>query len=89
MHLTRIVLKDGKKFSSSIEKIRFDNNIFEDSYIKLFDYKEKFYIKDIKSAVTEKDRISINKIRGVDEIERMRKLWNRYKKGEIKGLCLV
>lgn len=74
MHLTHIVLKDGREFSSPIQEIKLDKENFENSYIKLFDYDEKFYVKDMQSAITEKDRISINKIGDVDEIKRMRKI---------------
>ena len=86
MHLTEIILKDGRKFSAPIETIKFDPDIFEYSYIKLFNSEELFYIQDIKSAKTKKDRISCYKFGDVDEIKRMRNLWNKYKKGEIKSL---
>ena len=75
MHLTTIILKDGRKFASPIEKIKFDSEVFENSYIKLFDYRDIFYIKDIQSAITGMERVSINRTEDVDEIKRMKKYW--------------
>ena len=83
MHLTTIILKDGRIFSSPIEKIQYDLEIFEKSYIKLFDYPDMLYIKDMQSAVTEKERVSVNKIEDADEIKKMREYWEKCKSGEI------
>ena len=91
MHNTSIVLKEnnekreltGKSFLAPIERIRFDSEIFEHSYIKLFDI-EPFYLCDIASAITADDRISINTLGNRDEIAEMKKWWGRYKSGEVK-----
>lgn len=79
MHLTTIILKNGRKFCSPIKEIKIDNKNFENSYIILFDYNKKFYVRGIQGALTEKDRSSTNKIEDIDEIERMKKLW-KYQK---------
>ena len=85
MHLTKIILKkNGKKFKGPIDKIGFDSDVFEYSYIKLFTYPTLFYICDIASAITERERVSISRIEDIDEIERMRKIWMHYKKGDLK-----
>lgn len=52
MHPTILKLKDGREFCSPIEKIRLDPNVFEHSYLTLFEYNEIFYFKDIESART-------------------------------------
>ena len=82
MHLTNIIKKDGNNLTSPLEKIRFDPDTFGNSYIKLFDY-EPIYIRDILSAITEKERTGINKIEDADEIKHMRKIWQDYKKGKL------
>ena len=87
MHLTEIVLKDGRKFEGIIERQRFDPNIFEHAYIKLDG--QILYIKNISSAITQADRISSTKTGDIDEIKKMRKLWEQYKKGEVLGIGLV
>jgi len=87
MHLTEIVLKDGKKFEGIIEKQRFDPDIFEHAYIKLDE--QILYIKNIFSAITKADRISSTKTGDIDEIEKMQKLWEQYKRGEVMGISLV
>ena len=87
MHLTEIVLKDGRKFEGIIERQRFDPDIFENAYIKLDG--QILYIKNISSAITKADRISSTKTGNIDEIEQMRKLWWQYKGGEVLGIGLV
>ena len=87
MHLTEIVLKDGRKFEGIIEKQRFDPDIFEHAYIKLDG--QILYIKNISSAITKADRISSTKTGNIDEIEKMRKLWWQYKGGEVLEIGLV
>ncbi len=88
MHLTEIILKDGRKFEGFIDEQRLDPDIFEHSYIKLLD-DNLFYIKDIISATTKKDRVSSTKIGDVDEIENMRKFWKEYMEGKVDGIPLV
>lgn len=66
-----------------LEKIRFDPDTFEHSYIKLSGY-QPLYICDIQTAVTIKDRINIHTIGDIDEIQRMKKLWQEYKDGETR-----
>ena len=87
MHLTEIVLKDGRKFEGIIEKQRFDPDIFEHAYIKLDG--QILYIENISSAITKADRISSTKTGNIDEIEKMRKLWWQYKGGEVLEIGLV
>ena len=87
MHLTEIVLKDGRKFEGIIEKQRFDPDIFEHAYIKLDG--QILYIKNISSAITKADRISSTKTGNIDEIEKMRKLWEQYKRGDVSEIGLV
>jgi len=88
MHLTKIILKDKTSISSPIERIRFDKDVFKNSYIKLFD-NNPVYIKDMRSAITIGERISIKKIEDVNEIKRMKKYWDLYKKGEVTELPSV
>ena len=87
MHLTEIILKDGRRFEGIIDKQRLDPDVFDHSYIKLNE--NLFYIKDITSATTKEDRISSTEISDVDEIESMRELWEEYKKGRAHGIPLV
>ena len=87
MHLTEIVLKDGRKFEGIIEKQRFDPDIFEHAYIKLDG--QILYIENISSAITKADRISSTKTGNIDEIEKMRKLWEQYKRGDVSEIGLV
>ena len=89
MHLTEIILKDGRKFSGYIERTAFDPDTFEHSYIKLFKYYKIFYICDIKSAITESDRIGLNEVSDINKIEVMRQQWEEYKKGKIHEIPLV
>ncbi len=87
MHLTEIVLKDGRKFEGIIERQRFDPDIFEHAYIKLDG--QVLYIKNISSAITQADRISSTETGNVDEIEKMREVWEQYKRREVRGIGLV
>ena len=87
MHLTKIVLKDGRKFADVMPKIGYDPNVFENSYIELSG--NRFYVRDIASAITENERVSKTKIGDIDEIEEMRKQWEEYKSGKDEGLRLV
>jgi len=87
MHLTEIVLKDGRKFEGIIERQRFDPDIFEHAYIKLDG--QVLYIKNISSAITQADRISSTETGNVDEIKKMREVWEQYKRREVRGIGLV
>lgn len=89
MHLTTIILKDNRVFSSPIEKVRFDPDVFEYSYIKLFGYNDVFYFKDIESAVTENERDSKSYTGNVDEIKAMREKWELCRKSELEKIPLV
>jgi len=87
MHLTEIILKNGRKFEGIIERQRFDPDIFEHAYIKLDG--QILYLKNISSAITKADRISSTKTGNIDEIKKMQKLWEQYKRGEVLGIGLV
>jgi hypothetical protein len=65
---TTIKLKDGRTFSGPIWLFR-----PELGFMTLIGLKEKFFFKDMLSATTEGERISINKIGTQDEIDRARK----------------
>ena len=68
MHLTNIKMKDGREYNSPIKLFR-----PKEGYLTLFDTiieNEKLYFKDMESAITKGQRISINVIGDQDEIER-------------------
>ena len=91
MHDTVVVLKkaieeDGLVkliLSAPLERIRLDPDTFEHSYIKLYGH-QPLYICDLQAAVTVKDRINIHTIGDIDEIQRMKKMWEEYKSGETR-----
>lgn len=69
MHDTNIKMKDGRVFCAPIYKIN-----IKKGFIRLFEVDEDLYFDDMVYAITENERIGINKIGNVDEIERYRKL---------------
>lgn len=80
MHDTEIYLKDGRKFSSPIEKQEIDYNDFGNSYIKLFFIPEIFFLCNVEKAITRGERISLSKLGDLDEIESMRREYGRARK---------
>lgn len=88
MHNTIIILKEPNqdglvKLIGPIERIRIDSDIFEHSYIKLFS-QPIIYICEMQTVLTRGDRINVNNIGEVDEIKRIRKMWDEYKSGNVK-----
>jgi hypothetical protein len=88
MHLTDIVLWDGTTIKGPIQEQRYDSDVFERSYIKLFG-EHSYTIAEMHSATTKGERVGPGKISDVDEIAAMRELWDLYKEGRIKGLPLM
>lgn len=90
VRLTEIILKDGRSFKGYLHRQRFDPDIFEHSYIKLMQYDTMqydtlFYIKDIESAITEGERISVTEIAAPhDLVESMRRDWKGGKEGKME-----
>ena len=84
MHITRLFLKNGKTINSILERQRLDPDVFENSYIKVCDFNEVFYIKEISSAITQRERVTINRIENLDEIANMKKNWEDYKAGKME-----
>jgi len=91
MHLTDIVLKDGRSLRGVIMHQRFDPVVFEHSYLEIYDGEgyAMLYLKDIVSAVTRGERISIHRIGDLDELARLRNLWEQFSAGQLRGLSLV
>ena len=73
MHITNVVKKDGTKLSGILWTVRPVEGWFELVACTDNDEPVRVQIVDCQSVVTEKDRISINKIGDVDELERWRK----------------
>lgn len=67
MHDTIVVMKDGTKISSPIYMWR-----PQEGWFSLFDHIDKIWLRDVKSAVTENQRINIKTIGDQDELERAR-----------------
>lgn len=65
MRYTDIVLKDGRKISAPMMLFR-----PEKGYMTLMGIDEKFYFKDMVSAVTKNERIRLGVIGDEDEINR-------------------
>lgn len=74
MHDTRVELKDGQVLIAPLWQLKLNLRDYEESTLQLMDH-EPVAIKDIKSAITKNQRISLLKIGDVDELERIRKLW--------------
>lgn len=88
MHDTIITLKEPNQdrlveLIGTIERVRIDPDIFEYSYIKLFNHPIS-YICEMQAAVTKGDRTSVDNVGDIDEIKRMRKIWDEYKLGKVK-----
>lgn len=68
MHYTEVVLKDGREFSSPIQKFR-----PEEGWVTFMNSEERIYLRDIESAVTPGDRVSLHGgIQDVDMLEQAR-----------------
>ena len=67
MHITRIKMKNGKILEGWIEKFR-----PIEGYLTFNGSNKKIMFKDMVSAVTEGERISLNKIGNEDELQRAR-----------------
>ena len=76
MHDTTVKMKDGRVFVGPIYMFR-----PEDGYLSLildpehYDYEvpDRLYFRDMESATTKNQRVTISKITTVDEIERARR----------------
>lgn len=68
MHITTITMKAGHKVTGYLELFR-----PEEGYLKLLGFTTKYYFKDMQSCITEGERISVNQIGDMDEIDRARK----------------
>ena len=69
MHLTRIKMKNGDKFSGFVMLWRPELGWME---LQSGGKRKRVSFDDIESAVTENERISINKIADQDELKRAR-----------------
>jgi len=74
MHNTNIKMKDGRIFCAPI--YQFNIRL---GFIQLFGVDEKLYFENMIYAITENQRVGINTINTVDEIQRYLKL-----KGDLK-----
>lgn len=77
MRNTQIIMKDGSMFCAPIERQEIDCSDFGKSYIKLFFCSEKLYVRDMASAKTKLAWISCTETGDVDELERMRREYER------------
>jgi hypothetical protein len=68
MHTTVVKMKDGRSIAAPVELFR-----PIEGYMTLFGSDEKLMFKDIESAITENERISINKIGDDDLLARARR----------------
>ena len=70
MHTTEVKTRDGKEFSGVLWEFKPAENYFT---ITDGDGIIKFSFDDVESVITKGERISINKIGDMDEVERARK----------------
>ena len=80
MHDTVIKLKNGKTYVKPIYRICLVHKI-----VILFDEDLAHKFEDIESAITKEDRISMNEIGDVNELERWNTALNDYSSGRISG----
>lgn len=83
MHITTIITKDGKKYNSVLWTFRPAQNFFT-----IIDNNQdrKFSFDEVKSVITKGERISVNKIGDIDEIERARKFLKDGRKFKWSGI---
>lgn len=79
MHDTRIELRDGRVLEAPLWQLKLNLQDFEESTLQLVDH-DPIAIKDIESAITFGERISLLEIGDVDELSRIRSLWEWEKK---------
>ena len=75
MHITKIVTKDGNEYEGILKIFRPEENWISISYFPNdapLGIEKKFLFDDLKSAVTEGQRININTVGDQDEIKRAR-----------------
>jgi hypothetical protein len=68
MHDTVVKMKDGRKFIGGIWTFK-----PTEGFLTLIGIDETLYFKDMESAVTYGERLSVSKIGDQDEIERAKK----------------
>jgi multimeric flavodoxin WrbA len=69
MHMTKIVMKDGRIFSGPIYGYS-----YTEGWLHVIDETapDKIYFRDMKSAITPGERLSINTIGDDDELQKAR-----------------
>jgi len=67
MHDTKVVMKNGREHESPIHEFR-----PKAGWMTLFEPEDRLYFRDMVSAVTKGERISIGRIGEQDELERAR-----------------